>query len=109
MNRAIVIRTVGNPEIAGAIVDGMTQRVIPLDTGELAEIKAEYARLKARDDIRNYGDSIRWNSVRQAMALKYQVEPLGRFHSAILAGWGLLWDSVYGWYKYFCAWNRGEM
>ena len=49
MNRAVVIKTVGDPQIAGAILDGMTQKVIPLDDGELAAVKAEYAKLQAKD------------------------------------------------------------
>lgn len=114
MKRAIVIRTVrvGDPDISGPIakcIDGMTERVIPLNTDELDLVKAELARLKARDEIRNFGDSIRWDSDKQAMAINYQIRPIGNFHKVLLVGWAMFWDAVHDLYIYFSAWNRGEI
>jgi hypothetical protein len=106
MNRAVVIKTVGDPQIAGAILDGMTQRVIPLDDGELAAVKAEYARLRAKDAVRAYGDEKRFESVSKALAVKYSTPTHGRLYGAILGVWALLWLSVREWYEYFSAWNR---
>lgn len=106
MTRAVVIKTVGDPQIAGAILDGMTQRVIPLDDGELAAVKAEYARLRAKDAVRAYGDEKRFESVRKALAVKYSTPNHGRLYEAILGTWGLLWYGIYAAYDYLSAWNR---
>lgn len=107
MMRAVVIKTVGDPQIAGAILDGMTQKVIPLDDGELAAVKAEYARLQAKDAVRAYADEKRFESVSKAMAVKYFTPTHGQLYRAILGGWALLWLTVREWYEYFAAWNRG--
>jgi hypothetical protein len=106
MTRAVVIKTVGDPQIAGAILDGMTQRVIPLDDGELAAVKAEYARLRAKDAVRAYGDEKRFESVRKALAVKYSTPNHGRLYEAILAAWACLWLAVYGMGEYLMEWNR---
>ena len=106
MQRAVVIRTVGDPGMAGAIVDGMTKRVIPLDSDELAIVKAEYARLQARDGVRAYGDSVRYETAVKALEEKYYEEPHGAVHDAILGMWALLWEWLYGWVQYFQEWNR---
>jgi len=106
MNRAVVIKTVGDPEIAGAIVDGITPKVIPLNTDELKAVRAEYARLQARNAIRSYGDSLRWQDVKQALAVKYAIPHHGRLYNAILIAWAGLWLFIYGWFDYFSEWNR---
>jgi hypothetical protein len=103
-----VIKTVGDPQIAGAILDGMTQKVIPLDDGELAAVKAEYARLQAKDGVRSYADEKRFESVSKALALKYSTPTHGRLYEAVLGGWALFWLTVRGWYEYFRAWNRED-
>ena len=106
MNRAVVIKTFGDTQIAGAIVDGMTQRMIPLDEDELATIKAEYARLQAQDAVRRYGDEERWQDVRKALAIKYSTKPVKPLKGAILGAWALLWLWVLQTFRYFQAWNR---
>lgn len=106
MTKAIVIRTTGDPEIAGAIVEGMTRRVIPLDTDELSAVKAELARYKDRHELRAYGDEKRFSEARDALARKYSSTPHGRAYDAILGVWGLLWYSVGAVYEYMSAWNR---
>lgn len=106
MNRAVVIRTVGDANMAGAIVDGMTQRVIPLDNDELAMVKAEYARLKVKDGVRAYGDSVRYETAIRALDEKYADEPHGAVHDAILGLWALLWLNITEWVQYFQEWNR---
>lgn len=106
MTRAVVIKTVGDPQIAGAILDGMTKKIIPLDDGELAMVKAEYARLQAKDGVRSYADEKRFESVSKALAVKYSTPTHGRLYGAILGVWALLWLSINEWYEYFRVWNR---
>lgn len=106
MTRAVVIKTVGDPQIAGAILEGMTQRVIPLDDGELAAVKAEYARLRAKDAVRIYGDGVCFESVSKALAVKYSTPKHGRLYGAVWGVIGGLVLAINGWYEYFKAWNR---
>lgn len=97
MTRAIVI--IGDREIGNAIADGVTRNLVTLNNGELA-------RLQARDGVRVYGDSVRWESVAGTLAEKYSTRPHGRLYGAVLGVWGLFWTVVYGWYAKLSAWNR---
>lgn len=104
MNRAIVIY--GDKEIGNAVADGMV-RVLPLDSGEMKVVLAENKRLNALNGVRSYGDSVRWQTVADALAVKYQQKPHGRLYGAILGAWACLWMGLMGWVEYFQEWNRG--
>lgn len=108
MTKAVVIRTVGDPQICGAIVDGMTKRVYQLNDDELAAVKAELARLRRKDAIRACGDEKRFQTARAMLAIKYSTEIPGRLYEAILGAWGLLWLGVFTAYTRLAAWNREE-
>ena len=105
MNRAIVVKTYGNSEIAGAIVDGMN-RAPAINAAELETVRAENVRLKALTGVRSYGDSVRLETACKALAVKYSVKPVGRLYGAILGLWALLWWEVAQWVEYFRDWNR---
>lgn len=105
MNRAIVVKTYGDQQIAGAIVDGMS-RAPALNAAELETVRAENVRLKALTGVRSYGDSVRLETACKALAVKYSVKPVGRLYGAILGAWALLWWEVAQWVEYFKAWNR---
>lgn len=109
MTRAVVIKTVGDARLASAIVDGVTRNVIRMDDGELATVKAECKRLDAINGVRAYGDSVRWESVAGALAVKYSTRRHGRLYGAILGVWALIWLSITEWADYLSAWNRGEL
>lgn len=106
MNRVVVIKTIGDADMAGAIVDGMSQRVIPLNNDELAVVKAEYAKLQAKEGVRAYGDSVRYETAIKALEEKYAADEHGAVHDAILGIWAMLWEFIYGWVQYFQEWNR---
>ena len=106
MTQALVIKTYGDPEICGAIVEGMTRRVIPLDETELNAVKLEVARLRAQNDIRAYGDSRRFERAKQELARKYYTPPMNPVKGAILAAWGMVWLGIFHAYDYLSAWNR---
>lgn len=95
MMQALVIKTYGDPEMCGAIVDGMTRNVVALDDGELAAVKAECDRLRAKEDIRAYGDGIRFETACKALAVKYQPEPHGRLYWAVMRVWAAVWLGLY--------------
>ena len=105
MTRALIIKTYGDAEISGAIEDAVT-KVIPLNDGELAEVRREYAKLQARDGVRSYGDAVRWETVQEALTVKYSPKPHGRLYTAILTVWGTLWSVIYEWTDYLDRWNR---
>lgn len=112
MKRAVVIRTFGDPEFGDAVANVMaadSARVIPLNTKELETVKAELSKLQARDGVRQYGDSVRWESVAGAMALKYAPEHHSKAYWIVLRTWAMLWLSILDWYGYFSAWNRGRL
>lgn len=106
MTRAVVIKTAGDPAMAGAIVDGMTQRVIPLNQDELAIVKAECARLRARDAVRAYGDSVRYKAACSELEARYFTPQHGRLYEAATGAWACFWGIVYSAYDYFSKWNR---
>ena len=97
MNRALVIY--GDKQLGGAIADTLTAR-------ELEMVKAELRQIQARDGVRAYGDSVRWESVASALAMKYSTRHHGRLYGAILGVWALLWTVVFEWARYLQAWNR---
>lgn len=107
MTRAIVIKSYGDAEIASAIADGMT-RAIPLESGELREVKAEYQRLQARDAVRAYGDEKRWQETREELAQKYGPERHGRLYWAVLSLWAWMWDEFSEWVEFLVKWNMEE-
>jgi len=94
MGRALVIRTAGDQEIAGAIVDGMT-RNITLQTGERAIIRGEFEKLRGKP-LRRETREKPSKTPRRVRLRKYAVKPHGRVYRAILGVWGLLWYSVDG-------------
>ena len=105
MNRAIVVKTYGDSEIAGAIVDGMS-KAPALNAAELETVRAENVRLKALNGVRSYGDSVRLETACKALAVKYSTKHVGRLYGAILGAWALLWYEVVQWVEYFREWNR---
>ena len=111
MTKAIVIKTVGDQDygeaIAGAIYDNVSQRVIRLDEGELATVKAELARYKGRIAIRACGDEKRLKRARKEMAKKYSTKPVGRATGAFLGLYGLVCLWVATAYEKLAIWNRG--
>ena len=117
MSRALVVVTHGDREwsepMAGAIVEGMTRRVIPLDGEELAAVKAELAEIKeakakqdARDGVRDAADEKRWAAIKADMAQTYAMRTPGPVRGALLVAWAMLWEAVYGVAEALMRWNR---
>lgn len=75
-------------------------------TVELRTVKAEYAKLQAKDAVRSEADKKRWERTRRRLAKKYSTKPVGRVRGAILGVWGLLWLEVAEWRQFFADWNR---
>ena len=95
----ITIKT-ADPQIAEAITEGAA-------AVELRAVKAEYAKLQAKDAVRSEADKRRWERTRRRLARKYTTRPVGRLRGAILGVWGLLWLEVDEWRQYFERINRG--
>lgn len=117
MSRALVVVTHGDREwsepMAGAIVEGVTRRVIPLDSQELAAVKAELAAVKAekrrqdaRDGVRDAGDEKRWAAVKADLEHTYRVRRPGRVRGALLVGWAMIWAVIYGGAEALTTWDR---
>lgn len=89
----------GDPKMGAAIAEGAA-------TVELKTVKAEYAKLQAKDAVRSEADKKRWERTKRRLARKYSTRPVGRVRGAILGVWGLLWLEVAEWRKFFENWNR---
>jgi len=106
MSRALVVTTYGDPEIAGPLVEGVTRRVIRLDEGQLAAVKAELVRYKDMHELRVYGDQKRLRNARKELARKYSVKRHGRLYDTILGVYGLFVLSVVTAATRLSEWNR---
>lgn len=89
----------GDPTMGAAIAEGAA-------TVELRTVKAEYAKLQAKDAVRSEADKKRWERTKRRLARKYSTKPVGRVRGAILGVWGLLWLEVAEWRKFFEDWNK---
>ena len=85
---ANIIIKADDPKVALAISEGA-------NAVELRTVKAECARLNALNGVRSYGDSVRWQTVSDALAVKYATKPMGRLHWAILTAWACIWYGLY--------------
>ena len=90
MKRAVVVKLYGDADLAAQIADPMT-KVIPVDDGQMRMVIAENKRLNALNGVRAYGDAVRWQTVADALAVKYQVKRHGRLYGAIMGGWACVW------------------
>ena len=111
MTRALVIKEYGDREISnaisGAIIDGVNERVIPLDNNEISALRAELARLRDKNGLRAYGDAKRLMRARGRMARKYSTRPVKPAIGAILGVYGLLCLLIAETYTQLAMWNRG--
>ena len=105
MKKCVVVKLYGNMEDAPKIVEPFT-KVIPVDDGRMQMVIAENRRLNALNGVRAYGDSVRFESVSKALAIKYAVKPVGRVRGAVLTAWACLWMAVYSMAEYLMEWNR---
>lgn len=106
MTKALVIKTMGDASMAGAIADAMTQRIIPINSREVRALRAERDRLLAQKTLRNFGDDQRWRRTKRRMARKYRVKQHGKLYWAVVKPWALLWYGIDIAAKSMMAWNR---
>ena len=99
MKKCVVVKLYGNMEDAPKIVEPFT-KVIPVDDGQMQMVIAENKRLNALNGVRAYGDSVRFESVSKALAIKYATKPMGRLHGAILTAWACIWYGLYALAEY---------
>lgn len=90
MKKCVVVKLYGNMEDAPKIAELFT-KVIPVDDGQMQMVIAENKRLNALNGVRSYGDSVRWQTVANALAVKYQPKRHGRLYEAILTAWACMW------------------
>jgi len=106
MSRALVVTTYGDPDIGGALVDGVTRRVIRLDEGQLAAVKAELVRYKDMHELRVYGDQRRLRNAKKELARKYSIKHHGRVYDTLMGFYGLCVLGAATAVKKLDAWNR---
>lgn len=105
MTRALVIY--GDMDIGNAIAEPISKRVVTLDGGEMAALRAELDHLRDRNALRVYGDERRFKTTRRRLARKYRVKPVRPIHGVFLGLYGLLCLWVAEGYARLAAWNRG--
>lgn len=109
MNKALVIRTFGDPDLCKQVADGWSQQVIPLDTEELDTVRAECEKLKSENGLIRFGDGRRINAACEALDEKYALEYHGPIYWTLLRVWAMIWLGIDNAYRYLSAWNRGEL
>ena len=80
------------PQVAGAILDGVQRRVIPLSHAELTAVTKECTRLRQKPSQR------RMTHKRQELD-KYKAQPVGGARGAMWGLYGLvlvIWEGVTG-------------
>lgn len=100
MNRALVIKTYGDNDIASAIVDGIKAGTVKHDPdwGRVAAlVRVAVGNTKTPED---YACMVVKSSY------EHRTQKHGRMYAAILGAWALLWLSIVGWYDYLSAINR---
>lgn len=81
------------PQVAGAIIDGVQRRIVPLTHAELIAVNRECQRMRQKPARRRMRH--KWWELD-----KYKTRPVGRLTGAILGLWGLvlvIWNGVTGW------------
>ena len=104
--RAIVIKTGGNTGIADAIVDGMLKKIAVDNSAELAEIRKENDRLKARQGVRQNADDLAWAEIKADLDATYAIKTHGVVYDKVLLVWALLWEKIFDIARRLQAWNR---
>lgn len=87
--RALVILMAGDPEMGGAIVDGIVRQVIPLNSAELDAMHEELKKLRAREGTRQYRQRKDWNETCADLQRKYGVKQHGPVYQYMLVCWTL--------------------
>lgn len=105
--RAVVIKTVGDVEMAAPIAEALGKSVIPLNAREMELVKAENKRLNAINGVRAEADAKRWRKTRRRLARKYAITPHGRAYELALLAWAMTWAWIFDTAEYLSAWNRG--
>ena len=102
-NRALVIRTtgdqtpagpvtiklMGNQKMAGAIYDGIAKNVIAVNEKELAALRAELEKLRAREGVKKHREDRDWHIVQLDLERKYGTKPHGELYGKVLVAWVL--------------------
>ena len=70
------------PQVAGAILDGVSRSITPLTHAELIAVNRECARLRQKPVQRRM--THKWRELD-----KYKAQPIGRLTGAFLGLWGL--------------------
>lgn len=111
MTRGVVLKLYGNPEIAGAIADGMA-RALPAEQIEVVQAEIDRQHIQ-RALVRVAVGNTRTAEDYRLLAAKARgdygyTRPRGRLYGAVWGLIGALVLAVDGWYRYFSAWNRSE-
>lgn len=109
MKRAVVIRTMGDSDVGGAIVDGVIKE---LTSQELETVKAELEKTKAENTqlgVRKVRDKKDFAKKMRKLKRKYPpARKTTKVEDAILIGWAMLWLGIYAVYDRLKAINRSE-
>lgn len=105
--RAVVIKTMGDVEMAAPIAEALGKSVIPLNTREMEAVMAENRRLNAINGVRAEGDDKRWERTRRRLARKYAIKTHGRAYTLALLAWAMTWAWIFDTAEYLSGSARG--
>lgn len=106
MRRAVSIKTVGDKEIGGVLESALIK---PLETEELATVKAELEKTKAENTklgVRKVRDNKTFERKVRKANRKYAVRSGTKIGDALLVSWALFWVGIYAVAAKLRAWNR---
>ena len=103
---AIVIRAKGNPQMAGAIIDGIKPSVIPLTKRELAVVQTELARHRARQCVKRPYKAQKWQRFQMELQRKYEIKQHSIFYNIMLLLWAICTLFIFTCWKRLGMWIR---
>jgi len=89
MRGTVMIRAAGNQKIAGAIIDGIKPTITPLTNRELAAVRAELARLRAREGTKKPREDREFRRFQAELNRKYRIKPHGELYGNALVAYAI--------------------
>lgn len=90
MSGTVVIKAVGDQRIAGAIIEGIKPTTVtPLTNRELVALRAELARLRAREGTKKPREDREFRYFQAELNRKYRIRPHSKLYDNALVAYAI--------------------